>query len=227
MKASMSPADIQRGRLLAAILPHVPFDGFSKKSFHQACRDMGMPEQQAAQLCPQGAASLARLFLSDGDARLEEALKNMNFGALRVRERIIQGVRLRLELDEPNREIVARAMWVLALPANLNLGLRALHQTVDVIWRAAGDETSDFNYYSKRAILAGIFSVTLMRWLSDKQGSHGATWAFLEKRIEDVMHFEKAKAKMRHSFARAPNFLASLSRLRFGRDASGLRDKDA
>lgn len=223
----MTSADIQRGRLLAAILPHVPFDGFSEKSFRQACRDAGIAEPQAIQLCPQGAANLARLFLSDGDAGLEETLKNMDFGALRVRERIIHGVRLRLELDEPNREIVARAMWVLALPANLNLGLRALHQTVDVIWRAAGDETSDFNYYSKRAILAGIFSATLMRWLSDKPGSHSATWAFLEKRIEDVMHFEKAKAKMRQSLARGPDFLTSLSRLRFGADTSVTRDKDA
>src|SRR5262249_29964062 len=91
-------------------------------------------------------------------------------------------------------ESVRRGLAMLALPFNGTLGLRLLYRAVDAIWYGVGDTSTDFNFYTKRATLAGVFSSTLLYWLNDRSEGNDATWSFLDRRIDDVMRFEKWKA---------------------------------
>jgi ubiquinone biosynthesis protein COQ9 len=113
---------------------------------------------------------------------------------LKIRERIKVAVRARIEQTVGGRESVRRGLAMLALPPNGPLGLKLLYRTVDAIWYAAGDTSTDFNFYTKRAMLAGVYSSTLLYWLNDRSGDSEATWAFLDRRIDNVMRFEKLKA---------------------------------
>src|SRR4029077_14179482 len=101
------------------------------------------------------------------------------------------------------REAARRALALLALPLNAGLGLKLLYRTVDAMWYAAGDTSADFNFYTKRAILAGVYSSTLLYWLNDRAEGSEATWSFLDRRIDDVMKFEKFKDRVRNWQPRA------------------------
>jgi len=116
---------------------------------------------------------------------------------MKIRERVAFGVRRRLELVADEREAVRRGVALLALPVYAAEGARAVWHTADVIWTALGDTSTDYNWYSKRAILSGVYSSTVLYWLGDESEGFSDTWAFLDRRIEDVMRIEKVKAKMR------------------------------
>ena len=115
---------------------------------------------------------------------------------LKVRDRIKQAVRIRLERHAGEREAVRRALALLSLPFNAPLALKLLYNTVDALWYAAGDTSTDFNFYTKRATLAGVYSSTLLYWLNDRTPGSEATWAFLDRRIDDVMKIEKLKSQL-------------------------------
>ena len=106
---------------------------------------------------------------------------------MKVRERIATAVRLRLEQVAPHREAVQRGLAFFALPQNAAIGLKCLYRTVDAIWYAAGDRATDYNFYSKRLLLAGVYSSTLLVWLNDTSEDQAETWAFLERRIAEVL----------------------------------------
>src|SRR5205809_7791049 len=125
-------------------------------------------------------------------------MENAGLAALKVRERIKLAVRLRIEQTVGGRESVRRGLALLALPFNAPLALRLLYRTVDAIWYAAGDTSTDFNFYTKRATLAGVFSSTLLYWLNDRSEGSEATWSFVDLRIDDVMRFEKWKAQLQN-----------------------------
>ena len=122
---------------------------------------------------------------------------------LKIRDRIKGAVRIRLERHAGEREAVRRALAVLSLPFNAGLALKLLYKTVDAMWYAAGDTSTDFNFYTKRATLAGVYSSTLLYWLNDRSPGSEATWAFLDRRIDDVMKIEKLKAQVRSWTERA------------------------
>jgi ubiquinone biosynthesis protein COQ9 len=117
--------------------------------------------------------------------------------ALKIRDRIKSAVRLRLERHAGPREAARRALSTLSMPLNAGLALKLLYKTVDAMWYAAGDTSTDFNFYTKRATLAGVYSSTLLYWLNDRSPGAEATWAFLDRRIDDVMKFEKLKGQVR------------------------------
>jgi ubiquinone biosynthesis protein COQ9 len=131
-----------------------------------------------------------------------------------MRERIAAGVRARIEVMTPHKESARRAAAFLALPQNAPLAARLLFSTVDAIWRAAGDQTSDFNYYTKRALLAGVYGSTLLYWLSDSSEDHADTWTFLDGRIGDVMKIQQARGSVERGLAQFPNPLSILESLR-------------
>jgi len=116
---------------------------------------------------------------------------------LKMRERIKGAVRIRLERHAGQREAVRRALALLSLPFNAGLALKLLYKTVDAMWYAAGDTSTDFNFYTKRATLAGVYSSTLLYWLNDRSPGSEATWGFLDRRIDDVMKIEKLKARVK------------------------------
>jgi ubiquinone biosynthesis protein COQ9 len=115
----------------------------------------------------------------------------------KIRDRIKSAVRIRLERHTGEREAARRALALLALPLNAGLGLKLLYKTVDAMWYAAGDTSTDFNFYTKRATLAGVYSATLLYWLNDRSDGSESTWAFLDRRIDDVMKIEELKSRVR------------------------------
>ncbi len=183
------------GRLLDAALPHVVFDGWSETAFRAAAADAGLSPELARAVCPRGALDLAVAFHHRGDRAMEAALAAGDPGALRFRDRIARAVRLRLE--GADREVIRRGASLFALPQNAGTGAGLIWGTADAIWRALGDTSDDINWYTKRATLSAVYSATVLFWLADESAGQEATWEFLDRRIEDVMRFEKFKARMR------------------------------
>jgi ubiquinone biosynthesis protein COQ9 len=190
--------DDLKQRLLDAILPHVAFDGWSETAFRAAVADAGAEPALARAACPRGALDLAVAFHRRGDTAMVERLRATDLSAMRFRDRVATAVRCRLEAVE-DREAVRRGAALFALPHLAPEGSRLIWGTADTIWTALGDTSDDLNWYTKRATLSGVYAATVLYWLGDQSPGHEATWAFLDRRIEDVMRIEKAKARLREN----------------------------
>lgn len=185
-------------KLLQAILPHVPFDGWSEASFQAAITDAGVSPGIARATCPRGAVSLAIAYHEAGDAAMLQALAATDLQDMRFRDRVALAVRLRLEAVEDN-ELVRRGATLFALPQYAADGAQLVWGTADKIWQALGDSSDDINWYTKRATLSGVYSATVLYWLGDESEGHEATWAFLDRRIDGVMRIETLKAQVRNN----------------------------
>lgn len=183
-------------RILAAMLTQVPFDGWSETAFAAAIADTGADPGHARALFPRGPVDLALAHHEAGDRAMLARLEASDLDALRFRDRIARAVRFRLEVLE-DREVVRRASALFSLPQNAAAGARAIWNTSDRIWTALGDTSDDYNWYTKRATLSAVYSATLLFWLGDDSDNHARTWEFLDRRIENVMAFEKLKADIR------------------------------
>ena len=179
--------DETREKLLAAVLAHVPFDGWSGRALQAGAADLGLDPALAANAFPGGPAELIEAFSVEIDRRMLVELEERDLKSLKHRHRIGTAVRARLELLATQREAVRRGLSFLALPRNAALGVRCLYRTVDAIWHAAGDTSTDYNFYTKRMLLAGVYSATLLFWLNDESQSFAATWAFLDRRLAEVV----------------------------------------
>lgn len=186
-----------RGQLAEAVAAEAAFSGWSGAAMRSAGRQLGLPEGEGERLFPGGPAAVLAWLSERADLRTIESLEAAGAASLKIRERIKLAVRLRLEQTVGGRESVRRGLAMLALPSNAALGLKLLYRTVDAIWYGAGDTSTDFNFYTKRATLAGVYSSTLLFWLNDRSEGSEATWSFLDRRIDDVMRFEKWKADVR------------------------------
>jgi ubiquinone biosynthesis protein COQ9 len=186
-------SDPVKDAVLDAALAHVPFDGWSEATLRAAIVDAGVAPGLARALFPRGAVDLALAFHHRGDALMVARLAAEDLGALRFRDRIARAVRLRLEVAE-DKEAVRRGTTLFALPQHAVDGAKAIWGTADAIWTALGDSQKDFSWYTKRASLSGVYASTVLFWLGDDSQGHQATWEFLDRRIEDVMKFEKFKA---------------------------------
>lgn len=204
--------EARKRALLAAALPGVPFDGWTDKLM----RALG---DEAAVLFPAGGGDLLDFYLAEADRRMVEALEEVDLPALKIRQRIAAAIRLRLEQAAPERETVRRTLATLALPGHAGLALRSLYRTVDAIWRACGDTATDFNFYTKRALLAGVYSSTLLYWLNDDSPGFENTWAFLDRRIERVMAIQKARGRLDRLAGKLPSPWSILGRLRYPKRA--------
>ena len=173
----------RRDTLLMAVLRDVPFDGWSGGVIAAAGGRLGIDAAEAATLFPAGARDAVAAFSRWADRAMLAALAERDLTAMKVRERIAAAVRARLAALEPHREAVRRALTVLAMPQNAPLGLRLLYETVDQMWYAAGDTATDFNFYTKRGLLAGVYAATTLYWLDDRSPGAGDTHAFLERRL--------------------------------------------
>ncbi len=210
------PQDL-KAAVLAAALAHVPFDGFTDKVLARAGAEAGADKDTLAKLFPEGPLSLAEAFSQSADAELETRLEQSNLSGMKIRERIAQAVLARLEILKPNKEAARRAAAFLSLPPHLPLATKLLYGTVDIMWRAAGDTSTDFNFYTKRAILAGVYSATLVCWFNDSSEDESATREFLAARIENVMQFEKFKAQAKETLSKLPSLADILQNFPSGR----------
>ncbi len=184
--------------LLEAALAHVPFDGWSAATFDAAMAECDVAPALARGLYPRGAVDLAVAYHKRGDARMVERLKQADLSEMKFRDRIAAAVRYRLEVVE-DKELVRRGMALFSLPQYAPEGARLMWQTSGLIWDTLGDTSEDYNWYTKRATLSGVYGSTVLYWLGDDSPDHAATWEFLDRRIEDVMRFEKFKAGVQNA----------------------------
>lgn len=190
-----SPQDTARTALLEAALPHVAFDGWSAATFEAAVQDSGLERSVADAVCPRGAVDLAVAYHKAGDAAMIAAYRREETQSLKIREKITRAVQLRLEVIT-DREAVQRGTTMFALPHHAAEGAQLVWGTADAIWTVIGDTSTDVNWYTKRAILSGVYGATVLFWLGDASEDHADTWAFLDRRIGDVMQIEKVKAQV-------------------------------
>ena len=182
--------------LLDAILPHVAFDGWSAVAFAAAVDNLGLSEAEAKTLAPRGAIDLAVAYHRRGDQAMLERLGSADLDGIRFRDRVAMALRLRVEAIN-DREAVRRASALFSLPVNAAEGAGLVWETADHVWTALGDASEDANWYTKRATLSGVWASTVLFWLGDDSPGHTETFAFVDRRIENVMQFEKVKAHLR------------------------------
>jgi ubiquinone biosynthesis protein COQ9 len=212
--------DGARHAVLKAALRAVPFDGWSAPMLAGAVEAAiagGTEAGQAQQAFPVGARQLLAFFMAEADREMLAGAAAQGLAEGPVRERIGAIIRLRLETLAPHREAIRRAIALQLLPGHGAAALRNLYRTVDAIWRAAGDSSTDFNFYSKRALLAAVYSTTLLRWLDDQSENCAETWEFLDRRIAGTLRIGKLRRRAEKLLARLPSPLPTLTRLRYGR----------
>ncbi|MEM7190176.1 MAG: COQ9 family protein [Pseudomonadota bacterium] len=188
-----------RETLLKAALPEIGFDGWSTKTLQAAIAETGTDSGLARLAFPRGPMDMVLGFHRMADHWLDEDLDGHDLESMRIRERVTFCVRRRIELIAPHREAVRRGVSFMALPPNAPEGAKALWQTADLIWRRCGDTATDYNWYTKRAILSGVYSSTVLYWLGDQDPRAESTWEFLDRRIEGIMRFEKTKASLKNN----------------------------
>ena len=190
------PIDPEVLKLMLAALPNVAFDGWSNSTFVAACREADISERKARLFCPRGALDLAIAFHKWGDDKFETAFTKNKFSELKVREKIKKAVELRIKLTS-DKEAVRRGVVLFALPIYAFEGSRLIWDTSDLVWELIGDNSEDYNWYSKRAILSAVYAATVLYWLGDNSEESEETWHFLDRRIADVMKFETAKVQLK------------------------------
>lgn len=208
--------DELRPHLIEAMLPHVPFDGWSMASVDAAARDLGIDADVARLVFPEGAFQMVDAYITLADVKMREALSTPEFAALKVRQKITTAIRTRLEQAAPHREAIRRSAAILGLPANAPKAAGLTWRTADSIWRLCGDTSTDLNHYSKRALAGAVYASTLLIWMNDDSEDFADTWAFLDRRIAGVMEIEKAKAKLKQfAGGERPSLSRFLGRLRY------------
>ncbi len=198
-----------RARLLQASLPNIVFDGWSEIALNHGATSIGVSEAAAAAAFPNGGIEALSLFLARADLATQFSIQLLPLASMKIRQKVAAGVMARLEWSQPHREAIRRGLAMLANPLHAPLAARSVWQTVDTIWFAIGDTSTDMNYYSKRALLSAVYASTLLVWMDDTSEDLHITRAFLDRRIENVMQIEKAKALWKKSpFAHLGNVLS-------------------
>lgn len=204
--------ETMRDDLLRATLPHVPFDGWTKAALLRGASEAGYASTDAMRAFPDGARDMIPWHARYADRMMMRQLEKLDLPSMRIRDRIATAVRVRLEQNAGDKEAIRRAMTFLAMPQNAALATQSLYRTVDDMWFAAGDTATDWNFYTKRLLLAGVYSSTLLFWLNDRSEDHADTWAFLDRRIENVMQVPKLTGRVSGMLEKCAGFLPRQAR---------------
>jgi ubiquinone biosynthesis protein COQ9 len=196
---SPSPLEKLRRRLALAVGENAVFDGWTRAAVDSAAGQLGIDAVQARLAMPKTQAGMIDVYIQEVDRALEAWFTPKRLATMKIREKIRSLIWHRLEIMGPAREAVRRALAILAMPRNLPLALRISWRSTDLMWRIAGDTSADFNHYTKRMTLGAVYGSTLLVWLDDQSEGWTETAAFLDRRIDDVMRFEKFKAEWRGS----------------------------
>jgi ubiquinone biosynthesis protein COQ9 len=173
-----------RDAAIDAMMPNVPFDGWTRRALRRGLADIGMSPDDAEVLFPGGTADMIEAFCDLADRRMEQDAASIAATALPDRVRAV--IVLRLTRNRPNKEAIRRAVAVLALPGNARLAATCTARTVDAIWHAAGDKSADFSWYTKRLLLTVVYSAIVLFWLRDSSEDDAATLAFLDRRMAGI-----------------------------------------
>ena len=210
---SPGPLERLRRELALAVGENAVFDGWTRNAVDSAAGQLGINPVQARLAMPKSNTGMIDVYIQEVDRALEAYFSPERIAGMKIREKIRALIWHRLEVMGPAREAMRRALAILAMPQNIPLALRIGWRTADVMWRIAGDTSTDFNHYSKRMTLGAVYGSTLLAWLDDKSEGLVDTAAFLDRRIDDVMKFEKLKADWRASEHFSPSRF--LGRLRY------------
>ena len=210
-----TPLEKLRRQLALALGENAVFDGWTEAAVDSAAGQLGIEPVQARLAMPKSQAAMIDTYIRQVDRELEASFTARQLAALKIREKIRELVWRRLEIMGPAREAVRRALAILAMPQNVPLALRMSWRTADLVWRIAGDASTDFNHYTKRMTLGAVYGSTLLAWLDDQSEGWADTAAFLDRRIDDVMKFEKLKAEWRGSSGERLSLSRFLGRLRY------------
>jgi ubiquinone biosynthesis protein COQ9 len=198
-------SEINRDTLLLALLPDVPFDGWTRHTVLTAAHQLGISAAEAASQFPRGSADMVAAFSRWADRQMLARLEHLDLHELRTHEKVAAAAMARLEALALYREAVRRALRVLAQPPNAPLAARLLYETVDAIWYAIGDEATDFSFYTKRALLAGIYAVTTLYWLEDRSANFTETRDFLERRLGEIGALPQLRQNLSSRLEALPN----------------------
>ena len=213
--ADPTPLETLRRRLALKVGEHAVFDGWTQKAVDSAAAELGIEPAQARLAFPKDAPHMIEAWIEGVDAAMTAHFKPKLVEAMRVSQRIRAMIWFRLETTGPAREAVRSALSILAMPQNVPLALHTGWRSADLMWRLAGDTATDYNHYSKRLILSGVYTATLLAWLDDQSEGWADTAAFLDRRLAGVGRFEKWKAEWRGSELRRPSLARFLGRLRY------------
>lgn len=192
----------ERDAAVDALLPNVPFDGWTSRALRAALHAAGQPEDDAELLFPGGAADLVETYCDLADRRMEEEAATLGLDAMRLPDRVRALLALRLRQNRAHKEAVRRAIGFLALPRHAGLAARCTGRTVNAVWHAAGDRSADFSWYTKRAILASIYTATVLFWLTDQSEDDAATLAFLDRRLAGLARITRLRRRVAGRFRR-------------------------
>ena len=215
----VAPQDMNLDELRAALAPllpgHAAFDGWSDDALAMAANELGVPAERARLAFKEGPVAMIDAWFDAVDKAMLDAFPPERIAEMKIRERIRDLLLFRFDHIRPHREALRRALSILAMPQNAPAAARLAWRSADRIWRVAGDTATDFNHYSKRAILTGVYGSTTFVFLDDDSPELADTRAFLNRRIDDVMRFEKFKARWRGGADRRFSLSRFLGRLRY------------
>ena len=192
-----SPLEQLRRRLALAVGENAVFDGWTRTAVDTAAGQLGVDPAQARLAMPKGQAEMVDTYIQAVDHDLEGYFTPERLSGMKIREKIRSLVWRRFEVMGPAREAVRRGLAILAMPQNVPMGLKIGWRSADLMWRIAGDTSTDFNHYTKRMTLGAVYASTLLVWLDDDSEGWSETAAFLDRRIDNVMQFEKWKGQWR------------------------------
>ncbi len=212
------PADATLDEIRLALAPAIAdnaaFDGWSAAALNLAADGAGVDRDVAALAFP-GAVSMIDAWFAHVDAQMAELLPPETLATMKVRAKITALVEARLAAVAHQREALRRAIALLAMPQNAVRAAALGWRSVDLMWRLAGDTATDYNHYTKRMILGGVYGATIAVFLNDESDGWAETRAFLARRIEGIMRFEKAKAGLAERTANLPSLSRFVGRLRY------------
>ncbi|MDY7098259.1 MAG: COQ9 family protein [Pseudomonadota bacterium] len=217
-------SDMTLDELRIALAPDIAasaiFDGWNETALEAAAEMAGADVDVAKLAFPAKpfngrAMDMIEAWITSVDVAMEKEWPAERLAELKIRDRIKELVTFRLKAVEDIDEALRRAMSIMAMPQNAPRSLQIGWRSADIMWRLAGDTSTDYNHYTKRTILAGIYSATLAYFINDDSDGKEKTYAFLDRRIEGVMKFEKAKAKLTGGDVELPSLTRFLGRLRY------------
>ena len=219
MAATPLPADPTLDEIRLALAPAVgrnaAFDGWSKAAVQSAADEIGVDHDIAALAFKGNAMTLIDAWIDSIDLELADRLPPEKLNAMKIRERITALLATRMEIMAPDRESLRRAMAIMASPQNLAAATRIGWRSADRMWRLAGDTASDFNHYTKRMTLSAVYGSLLTVFVNDDSDNFAEARAFLDRRIDNVMQFEKFKAQAKARREYVPSLSRFIGRLRY------------
>ena len=213
--ADLTPLQALRLRLALPVGENAVFDGWSEAAVNSAAGQLGIAPAQARLAFPKDAPHMIAAWIDGVDAAMTAHFTPEVIAAMKVRDRIRSLIWFRLDTTAPAREAARKALAILAMPQNVPLALRTNWRSADLMWRLAGDTATDYNHYTKRLTLSAVYTATLLAWLDDDSERFADTAAFLDRRLNEVMRFEKWKAEWRGNAIRRPSLARFLGRLRY------------